>query len=267
MMSLHRKFARKLRMKIDPDSSNHYHFADWPLGGVKALATRRGAGHSEGPFDSFNLADHVGDNVGSVRKNREQLSNELGLVQPLTWLDQVHGNTVVAAREAQLALPEKLVADAIYANEAGIPCAVLTADCLPILLSNRECTEVAAIHAGWRSLARGIIAATVQQFYSTGSEIFAWLGPAIGPKAFEVGSDVQSAMVKVSPNAAAAFSTAEANDKFWCDIYRLAKIFLAEQGIEQVFGGRFCTVRDREDFYSYRRDGQTGRMASVIWIE
>ena len=251
---------------VEPARKSYYHVADWSVPSVLALTTDRQGGVSEDPYSSFNLADHVGDRSASVQANRDLLVRDFPELGTINWLNQVHGATVVSVSQALAASPHKLAADAIYTDLVDSPCAVLTADCLPILLASKDGSEVAAIHGGWRSLAQGIISETLLHFRTARKDVLAWLGPAIGASAFEVGCDVLKAMMEVSTEAMSAFTLGKTANKYWCDIYQLAKIFLAQQQVEQVSGGQFCTVRDSESFFSYRREGQTGRMASLIWI-
>lgn len=227
---------------------------------VRALATTREGGASRAPYDSFNLGDHVGDDPTSVAQNRALLARHLP-VRPL-WLAQVHGTTVVESASAQ-GVP---TADAAVAHEPGAVLAVLTADCLPVLLAARDASAIGIAHAGWRGLAAGVIEATVAQMRAAPSEVVAWLGPAIGPDAFEVGEEVRRAFVDGDPGAATAFSSGRPG-KWQADLYALARRRLAAAGVAEVRGGGYCTFTDRERFFSFRRDGRTGRMASLLWLE
>lgn len=233
---------------------------DWPTpANVRALATTRAGGVSLPPWDSLNLGDHVGDDPAAVSENRRRLRQALP-AEPL-WLRQVHGTVCVdAARAAPGA-----EADAAVARAPGAVCAVLTADCLPLLLCDDAGTTVAAAHAGWRGLAAGVIESTVRAMGLPGERLVAWLGPAIGPQNFEVGDEVRAAFVAHDPAAAQAFVPG-APGKWRCDIYQLARQRLAALGVHRVAGAEFCTVRQRDRFYSYRRDGVTGRMASLVWL-
>jgi YfiH family protein len=223
--------------------------------------TRRG-GVSRAPFDALNLADHVGDRLEAVQHNRSLLREGLRLPGEPLWLEQVHGRTVFACHD-RAARPR---ADAGYTDRPGVVCAVLTADCLPVLFCNRQGTRVAAAHAGWRGLAAGVLERTVAVLAVEPEHLLVWLGPAIGPLAFEVGAEVRSAFVERQPEAGDAFA-AQANGRWLADLYRLARIRLAALGVSAVYGGAFCTFHDRERFYSYRRDQVTGRMASLIWLD
>lgn len=238
---------------------------DWPAPPrVRALVTTRRGGVSLAPWDSFNLGDHVGDDVEAVEENRRRLRRELP-AEPV-WLHQVHGTRCVDAAHA---VP-RVEADAAFARRPGVVCAILTADCLPVLLCDEAGTVVGAAHAGWRGLLDGVIESTVAAMAASGSlageRLLAWLGPAIGPAAFEVGDEVRAAFVARDPAAAAAFLP-HREGKWLADIYALARQRLAGLGVRRIASADFCTVRDRRDFFSYRRDGVTGRMASLIWLE
>ena len=235
---------------------------DWPApANVRACVTTRAGGVSRPPYASFNLAAHVGDDPQAVASNRARLCAELALPAEPAWLMQVHGDAVIDATQAAGA-PQ---ADGAFATVSDAVCAVLTADCLPVLLCDRAGTRVAALHAGWRGLAGGVIEAGVRALDVAGGELLAWLGPAIGPQAFEVGAEVRAAFVSQDPAAGSAFHS-HGNGKFLADIYLLARQRLAGLGVTAVSGGGLCTVADRDRFYSYRRDGVTGRMASLVWL-
>jgi YfiH family protein len=232
---------------------------DWPApANVHALVTTRSGGISAAPYASFNLGDHVGDDPAAVAENRRRLRSLLPS-EPV-WLRQVHGTRCV---DAALALAGD-EADATFARVPGMVCAVLTADCLPVLLCSDDGSVVAAAHAGWRGLAAGVIESTVQSLGLPGERLMAWLGPAIGPARFEVGNEVRARFLDHDPHAAAAFVPL-GHGKWLCDIYRLARQRLAALGVRRLAGADFCTVCDAARFYSYRRDGITGRMASLIW--
>lgn len=236
---------------------------DWPAPpSVKAVITTRTGGVSQGSYASLNLGDHVGDAAGHVARNRAILKQQLGLPAEPHWLKQVHGCHVELAERVSPGCE----ADAICARRAGQVCAVLTADCLPLLVCDRRARRVCAIHAGWRGLAAGVIEAALARMDAPPSELLVWLGPAIGPAAFEVGEEVVQAFVSQAAVARSAFRPLGA-DKWLADIYALARQRLANLGVGYVGGGEYCTVTDRERFYSYRRDGVTGRMASLIWLE
>lgn len=235
-------------------------FPNWPAPpNVKAIQTTRMGGFSKGPYYSLNLGDHVGDDPLIVAANR-QLLTQFMPTEPV-WMRQVHGTQVIDIASASC-LPE---ADAAYTHALGTVCCVMTADCLPILLCDRTGSFVAAIHAGWRGLLNGVIEATVAAMQAAPTELMAWLGPAIGPKAFEVGDDVRAAFTHMDENAHHAFAALE-NGKWLADIYLLARQRLQTAGVTQIYGGNFCTYSDEERFFSYRRDQATGRMASMIWL-
>lgn len=250
--------------------TRHFIVPDWPAPArvAAAISTRMG-GASVGNYASNNLALHVGDDSAKVAVNRLQLARELQLPAPPQWLTQVHGVKVVAAKADGLVR----TADAVITKESGLPCAILTADCLPILLCDRAGSQVAAVHAGWRSLAKGIVRRTVAQFTTPGAELMAYLGPAISDQHFEVGIDVLEAFFRHADseqqveNIQAAFRPSSRPLHFYADLYALARAALASLGVSAVYGGDYCTYGDPERFYSYRRDGQTGRMASLIWLK
>ena len=236
---------------------------NWPVPqGVCSLMTTRQGGVSREPFASFNLGDHVGDDPQCVQANRAQLSALLKTAP--VWLNQVHGTQVVDAASAK---PSDLppAADASFSRQPGVGCVIMTADCLPVLFCDEAVQVVAAAHAGWRGLLAGVLEATVAAMGVAPPTVMAYLGPAIGPQAFEVGEEVRSAFVAHDEKAALAFKPLVAG-KWLADIYLLARQRLSRQGVERVFGGNFCTVSDSARFFSYRRDGQTGRMASLIRI-
>lgn len=257
---------------------------DWTApANVRALTTTRRRGRSRGPYADFNLGDRVGDDAAAVAANRARL--RLHLPADPVWLRQVHGTRCIVAEDAETGVE----ADASVSFRPRTVCAVLTADCLPVLLCDVGGTVVAAAHAGWRGLAAGVLEATVASMQRPPGEILAWLGPAIGPAAFEVGDEVRAAFVAHNAAAARAFVPHGAG-KWLCDIYELARQRLAALGVHRVAGAdnapavagkgvlaqpdsldatkrHFCTVADADRFYSYRRDGATGRMASLIWLE
>lgn len=235
---------------------------DWPVPAtVKSVVTTRNTGESLPPFDSFNVADHVEDSAEHVLANRELLKEKLQLPAEPVWLQQVHGIQVVRAELAA----EVEIADASTTEELNTICTVMTADCLPVLLCDQAGTQVAAVHAGWRGLVDGILETSVNTFQQPGQELLAWLGPAIGPKAFEVGEEVRQLYVEADADLAEAFVAGKPG-KWYLDIYTAAKIRLSKLGVSKIYGGGLCTHSDTTRFYSYRRDGVTGRMASMIWI-
>lgn len=234
---------------------------DWPApSNVHALVTTRNGGVSAPPYDSLNLGSHVGDDPQSVTANRARL-REMLPDEPF-WLNQVHGSGVVNADQTR-GIPD---ADGSHARKSGRVCAVLTADCLPVLLCDRAGTVVAAAHAGWRGLAGGVVESAVRSMGVEAGEVLAWLGPAIGPRSFEVGEEVREAFIRLAPEAGHAFAPHK-GDRWLADIYLLARQRLARLGVGRVYGGGECTFLDSRRFFSYRRDGATGRMASLIWLE
>lgn len=261
--------------------------ADWPAPNrVKAFVTTRAGGVSQPPFNRFNLALHVEDNPQHVERNRSHLLDLLQIeskapLASLVWGSQVHGIDVV-----RLPLPDDKVvsnieADAFYTQTPLQPCLVMTADCLPVVFCSKQGDEVAVAHAGWRGLASGVLEQTLKQFTCTASDIMAWLGPAIGQRQFEVGAEVREAFLQtnqvnlkaddVQAQIKAAFilsprSGAE-KQKYFADIFALARIRLAACGVHAIYGGGECTVTNASQYYSYRRDGKTGRMATLVWFE
>lgn len=235
---------------------------DWPVPpNVRAAVTTRAGGVSSGPFASLNLAAHVGDDPDAVRENRRRLREALALTVEPTWLQQVHGRDV-----AVLPQPDETVADAAVAFAPGAVCATLVADCLPVMIASRDGDRVAVAHAGWRGLAAGVVEATVAALGCDPARLVAWLGPAIGPQAFEVGAEVQDAFTTRQPEAARYFRPGR-GDRRLADLPSLARLRLARSGVTAAFGGTLCTHRDAARFYSYRRDGRTGRMAALCWLD
>jgi YfiH family protein len=233
---------------------------DWPAPArVKACVTTRAGGVSLAPFDSLNLGDHVEDSPEAVAENRRRLTERFS-IQP-AWLQQVHGIAVAHADPGLVA-----TADASWSATPGIACTVMTADCLPALFCDCAGTRVAAAHAGWRGLAAGVLEATLDSLAVPPEDVLVWLGPAIGPQAFEVGPEVREAFVQQLPETAKAFVPSQNAGKFMADIYELARLRLAACGVTAVYGGGFCTVSDPR-FFSYRRSPRTGRFASLIWLE
>ena len=240
---------------------NESYVPDWQVpANVKVLQTTRHGGVSDAAWASFNLGDHVGDTPESVAANRALL--RAGLPGDPLWLKQVHGTVAV---DADLR-PKIIEGDAAFSRLPENVCAVMTADCLPVLFCDRAGSVVAAAHAGWRGLRAGVLESAVAAMKVDAPSILAWLGPAIGPQCFEVGSEVRAAFVAADPAASLAF-TPQSDDKWLCDIYSLARQRLQGLGITSISGGEACTVSEPERFFSYRRDGVTGRMASLIWLE
>ena len=243
---------------------------DWPApAGVIALSTTRRGGCSRPPFDSFNLALHVGDDAAAVASNRAMLLEQLPPGTAVQWLTQVHGRMVVEAGRSD-ACPE---ADACWSAEPGVACAVLTADCLPVLFCDRAGRKVAAAHAGWRGLLAGVVEAAVAAMAVDPGQLMAWLGPAIGPAAFEVGGEVREAYL-AETRSGAEFAQVESfflprrgsGGRYSADLCALARLRLQQAGVTAIFGGDECTYADPDRFYSFRRDGATGRMASLVML-
>ena len=237
--------------------------ADWPAPpGVRALTTtRHGLGVSQPPFDTFNLGARCGDDPDAVIENRQQLGAALDLPSPPRWLRQVHG--IAVAVEPPCDEPE---ADAAVTGTPGTVIAILTADCLPVVFAAQDGSEIAAAHAGWRGLAAGVLEATVAAMQTPADKLIAWLGPAAGPQAYEIGEEVFAAFVSRDAGAGAAF--APTRPGHWkVDLYALARRRVAAVGVTQVHGGAFCTISDPARFFSHRRDGRSGRIATVAWIE
>ncbi len=236
---------------------------DWPAPeNVACISTSRRGGFSQGKYSSLNLAAHVGDNAGHVKRNRDLLTDELQLPGEPAWLDQRHGKEIIRLTAAT---GSGIQADAAYATEAGMVCAVLTADCLPILLCDRYGGVVAAVHAGWRGLLNGVLGSTLRVLSVDANRLLCWLGPAIGPRAFEVGETVRRDFIGRDARHHKAFRVMRAG-KYTADIYQIAKNILTAHGVTAIFGGGHCTYSESERFFSYRRDRHTGRMATMIWL-
>ncbi|HEU5398852.1 MAG TPA: peptidoglycan editing factor PgeF [Gammaproteobacteria bacterium] len=237
---------------------------DWPAPAqVRALSTTRFGGVSKGVYASLNFGQHVGDDPASVTENRRRLVSALDLKQEPVWLKQVHGTQVVRLSGTPVQEP----ADAAVTADRGMTCVVMTADCLPVLFCDRVGTTVAAAHAGWRGLSAGVLEATIGAMDKGPTELLAWLGPAIGPESYEVGEEVRQVFVSQDAGAATAFTPGKAPGKWWCDLYALARRRLEAAGLGRIYGGGLCTYADRERFFSFRRDGECGRMATLIYIE
>lgn len=245
-------------------------FPRWPApAGIRAAFTlRSGDGLSQAPFDSCNIAAHVGDDPHAVAANRARLRAGLGLPEEPAWLEQVHGNRVVDLDRGDRNGPGPVdsPADAAVTRAHGRVCAIQVADCMPVLFAAADGSAVGAAHAGWRGLAGGVLEATVRAMGTPSGELLAWLGPAIGQAHFEVGEEVRAAFLAADAGAAAAF-TANPRGRWQCDLYALARRRLAALGVSGpcVFGRSWCTYSDPGRFFSYRRDGQCGRMAALIW--
>jgi YfiH family protein len=235
--------------------------ADWPAPvNVRAGTTTRRGGVSKAPYASFNLAQHVGDNVQNVESNRQKLKSLLDLPGEPCWLNQVHGCDI-STDDSMLTN-----ADACMTTKKHRVCVVMTADCLPVLITDKRGTSVAAIHAGWRGLEQQAIKKTIDVMSVAPKDMLVWLGPAIGPEAFEVGDDVRDLFLVQDNKFQEAFIAGEQQGKWFMDIYRVAREQLFQLNVAAVYGGDFCTYQDQQRFFSYRRDNVTGRMASLIWM-
>ncbi|HTT07442.1 MAG TPA: peptidoglycan editing factor PgeF [Gammaproteobacteria bacterium] len=235
--------------------------ANWPaVSSVRALTTLRAGGYSVVPYAGFNLAAHVGDCIDNVLRNRLKLHASLRLAHEPIWLNQHHGTTVIDAWKDQ-----DRDADGAYADKPSVVCAVLTADCLPLLLCSEEGNEIAALHCGWRGLAAGIIEQGLKRFHSPRHQLLAWLGPAISARHYEVGGEVRQAFAGYGAEVAAAFSASRVGH-YRADLYAIARVLLNQGGVKRIYGGTCCTYAEHDRFFSFRRDGETGRMASLIWI-
>jgi YfiH family protein len=236
---------------------------DWPAPPhVRVLSTLRGGGVSEGSYASLNLAGHVGDRAEAVAANRLLLREAARLPAEPLWLEQVHGTTVTAHEGAVVSPPR---ADAAVVFEPGCVCAVMTADCLPVVFTDRAGTRIGVAHAGWRGLVGGVLEATIVALEVPTADLHAWLGPAIGPAAFEVGPEVREAYLAKIGGSASCF-TSNDRGRYLADIYGLARLVLDAAGVESVHGGGWCTHGDPQRFFSFRRDGVTGRMATLAWL-
>jgi YfiH family protein len=236
----------------------------WPVApNVRAAFTHRAGGVSAAPFDTLNLGTQVGDLPAHLSENRRRVQAALDLPAEPLWLSQVHGTAVFEphSRTDAAAAP----ADALIVRSPGIVAAIQVADCLPVLLASADGRNIAAAHAGWRGLSAGILETTVARLGVAPQALSAWLGPAIGPAHFEVGDEVRAAFMRHDAAAERAF-TANARARWQCDLAELARQRLRTLGVREVHGGGWCTFADRERFFSYRRDGQCGRMAALVWL-
>ncbi len=231
---------------------------------VRAITTTRLGGASKGTFSSLNLGLHVNDNPEDVRLNRLQLSQTFNFMYEPSWLNQTHSTNVIVQKSVNP--QQEIEADGAITQLTGVPCVVLTADCLPLLLCNTEGTVVGAVHCGWRGIAEGIIENAINAIrLQTNHDILAWLGPAIGQSHYEVGTDMREKFLEHSLATNGAFVPSEKPNKWMANLYTLASMRLKERGVDQIYGGNYCTYTD-EQFYSFRRDKQTGRMATLIWL-
>jgi len=240
--------------------------ADWPAPfNVKTAVSTREGGVSSPPYAGLNLGSHVNDSPDAVAQNRQLFKQQAKMPDEPLWLNQVHGTSCVVLEQTDFSAGP-VSADASTTKTKGLVSVVLTADCLPVLFCDAAGTQVAAAHAGWRGLVDGVLEQTLAQFAEPAT-VMAWLGPAIGPTAFEVGDEVRLAFIEKDAKADAAFmAVPNKTGKWLADLYQLARLRLNACGVSKVYGGGFCTYTDSHDFYSYRRDGQTGRMASCIWL-
>lgn len=235
---------------------------DWPApSNVHAVSTTRIGGVSTAPYHALNLATHVGDEPDNINQNRQRLIEQLNLPEAPRWLNQTHGCTIADSDQWQL----NMDADACISKTPKHVCTIMTADCLPVLICDTNAQFVAAVHAGWRGLAAGIIEKTLRRYHGKSSDLMVWLGPAIGPSQFEVGPEVVEAFCLQNKDAHSAFVQQD-SEHYLADIYQLARQRIQAAGVTAIYGGEYCTVSDAHHFFSYRRDGVTGRMASMIWI-
>jgi YfiH family protein len=245
--------------------SAHFGFApDWPAPArVKAWVTERSGGASSSSYAALNLATHVGDAPEHVAENRARLRAGVPLPSEPVWLEQVHGATVL-----DLDLDRDAVgpADGAVTSRAGVVCAVLTADCLPVIFAARDGSRVGVAHAGWRGLLNGVLPAAVRALQAPPAEVVAWLGPAISSPSYEVGADVRDAYLARDAEASAAFSP-NARGRWQADLYALARTSLVGAGVKDVHGGGFCTFAEAYRFFSHRREAPCGRFATLVWLE
>jgi YfiH family protein len=238
---------------------------DWPApAAVRAACSTRQGGVSRGPWATLNLGRSGGDESAAVDENRRRVVAALGLPGEPCWLRQVHGTRVVCMPES--AADADAEADASYTTPRGLVCAVQAADCLPVLFCDEQATVVAAAHAGWRGLCGGVLEATVAALPVPPARLLAWLGPALGPEAFEVGGEVRERFLAADAGAAVAFRPSDRPGHHYADLFALARQRLAHAGVARVYGGAISTHADPQRFFSYRRDGVTGRMAALIWL-
>ena len=251
--------------------ADNFIIPDWPAPAqVKSAITLRSGGTSRAPFDSNNLALHVDDRAADVQQNRRNLIAALRLPASPLWLNQCHGTELVYLPKTQQAA----TADGSYSDRVDTVCAILTADCLPVLFCNQSASQVAAVHAGWRGLCGGILRKMVATFKHSPGQVMAYLGPAIGPQVFEVGAEVMDAFVRNAQNeshrqaVSKAFKPVDGDpEKYLADLYALARAELTASGVIDIYGGNYCSYSDSERFYSFRRESKTGRNASLIWLQ
>jgi YfiH family protein len=240
---------------------------NWPApNNIRAYVTTRKGGYSKNDYNSFNLATHVGDDNATVEINRKHLQKTLQLPAEPFWLTQVRGTHVIALDEIDIKKSNNPDADGSWTTQPNKICVVMSADCLPVLLCDQKGTCVSALHAGWRGLASGILETGIKSLPVPASQLMAWLGPAISIDAYEIGEEVRQEFLKVDANAEIAFRASNRAGHWYVDLYEIARQRLRSVGVTQIYGGEYCTHRDQELFYSYRRDGKTGRMASLIYL-
>lgn len=239
-------------------------WADWPAPAhVKACVSTRHGGFSSAPYASLNMGDHVGDEPSLVIKNRAKFLYLAGLRTVGQWLHQVHGVHVVDAKDDG----KVREGDAVMTDKPNMPCVVMTADCLPVFFTDKEGSKVAVAHAGWRGLAAGVLEQTITEMGLPANQLMAWLGPAISRHYFEVGPEVRREFVDQDLASDSAFQPDyHSRGKYFADLYKLARIRLEHAGLNDIYGGNYCTWHD-DRFFSYRKEGTTGRMASMIWIK
>ena len=242
--------------------SLEYIAPDWPASkNIRCLTTTRKGGFSRNLYKGLNLGMRVNDDIKHVQENRQLLKHDLNLPNDPIWLDQVHGSQVIQLLDTKT---KNLSADAAYTKEVGVICAVLTADCLPVVFCDQSGSYVALAHAGWRGLLNGVLENTLQALPVDNVDIMCWLGPAIGPNKFEVGEEVSEQFVAKDVAHENSFRV-QSDSKYLANIYGLAKNILSSNGVKNIYGGEYCTYTQENSFFSYRRDGQTGRMATLIW--
>ena len=250
--------------------SEYFVIPDWPApANVRALVTTRNGGCSGGVFSSNNLGTDVGDSAVDVTSNREQLIVSLPGEPDIQWLSQMHGIDVVEIDHCS----NLLEADGCFTQKSNLACSVLTADCLPVFFTTKSGSSIAIAHAGWRGLAAGVLQNTLEKFSVKAQDILVWLGPAIGPCHYEVGDEVRNEFLRLCRGQqeyaeidSRGFKKNAGDSKWTVDLYTIARIKLHYQGVKNIFGGDFCTVCDQVRFFSYRRDGETGRMANLIYL-
>jgi len=251
-----------------PNTSLHLITPDWPAPSqVRAIVTTRKGGYSVSPYDSFNLGEYTDDDVKAVRLNRRKLEAHIGIPN-IRWIKQVHGVDVIDVYKSDSS--NTLEADGCYTESVNQVCAIVTADCLPILICNREGSRVAALHAGWRGLANGIIETGLNRSGIPPEDALVWFGPSIGVEAYQVGEDLRQVFMstgRYTDEAIYSNFVSSGDNKYMCNLIGLARAELATLGVKDVYGGNHCTYSEPGSFYSYRRDGDTGRFASLVWID